>query len=322
MNNSFEEIAQKITEADSIYLFPHERPDGDAIGSTAALCSMLRDMGKKCYVLIQERLPENLEFMDDDMFFIPEEGIAPADVSIAVDCSEISRFPGTSNVYKMSPLSIAIDHHINNDPCGDLNYVDPDTAATGELIFRLMRVMDHMPSKREAEDIFAAIVTDTGNFLYSNTTKTTHRIVCELYDSGIDVGSVSAELYENESPQKVRIIENAMNTMKVYGDGKVATAYVTQEMLEDAGAVMSDTDPVINNIRAMAGVEVAIVFKEYPENKTAVSLRAKKYADVSKLATQFGGGGHVKAAGCTVYEPIGKAMEMVIDAAVKMLKEE
>ena len=116
MNDSFEVLAEKLMEADTIYLFPHENPDGDAIGSTSALCSMLRSFGKSCTILIDEELPANLRFMDDDMFVIPEGEMESPDISMAVDCSELSRFPKLVDIFKSGRTSICLDHHLNDDP--------------------------------------------------------------------------------------------------------------------------------------------------------------------------------------------------------------
>ncbi|MBR2548258.1 MAG: bifunctional oligoribonuclease/PAP phosphatase NrnA [Eubacterium sp.] len=319
MNDSFETIAEKLLEGDRIYLFPHENPDGDAIGSTAALCSMLRDMGKDCLVLIDEKLPDNLAFMDDDMFVIPDGDIEAPDISVAVDCSEITRFPKLMDIFKKAKTTICIDHHVtDNMPC-DYNYIDPKAAAAGELIFLLMKTMDHKPTKREAEALFAAIDTDTGNFLYSNTTKQSHEIVCELYDSGIDVPSVGIELYETVAPEKNRLEVMALSQMSLFHDGKIALTVITQQMLEETGAKMSDAELVVAKLRTIKGVEIAIVLKERGPEKIFASMRAKSTANVRDIATAFGGGGHIKAAGCTMYMPLHEAVEQIIAKAEEVL---
>ena len=315
MNNSFTEIADKLSGAERIYLFPHENPDGDAIGSTAALCSMLRDMGKECYVMIQEELPGNLRFMDDDMFVIPEENIEEPDLSVAVDCSKTSRFSKLKDLFLSGSFSIALDHHENEDPDCDMNYIDPEAAAAGEIIYKLMKAMDHMPSKKEAESLFAAITTDTGNFQYSNTTQETHSIVCDLYESGIDISSVSTEIYENESREKVMLICRAVSSMELFCDGKIALTKITQDMLDETGAVLSDAEPVIEKLRSVSGVEIAIVLKEHEPEKVYVSLRSKSYVSVLDIARELGGGGHPKAAGCNLRMTIQEAEEKVLKAA-------
>lgn len=320
MNDSFETIAETLQGAEKIYIFPHENPDGDAVGSTAALASMLRDMGKRAVVLISEELPENLRFMDDDLFVIPEDNIEAPDLAVAVDAAEPSRFPELAEIFDSAKSTIAIDHHLAEKTYCGLNYIDPTAAAAGELIFKLMKVMDHMPSKREAEYLFAAITTDTGDFLYSNTTKETHEIVCELYDSGIDVSSVSAEIYENESPEKLELIGAAVENMKFYADGRIACTAVTQKMLKDVGAVMSDAEPVVARLRTVRGVEIALVLKEREGGKISVSMRSKMYADVRRIASELGGGGHLRASGCTIEGSLDKVRDLVIKTAEKELE--
>ena len=312
MNDSFEKIAEKLTEGKRIYLFPHENPDGDAVGSTAALCSMLRGMGKECEILVDEELPANLRFMDDGMFVIPEDGMEPPDIAVAVDCSELKRFPKRAEIFRSAPVCICIDHHKNDDPSCTLNYVDPEAAAVGELIFTLMQVMGHVPAKSEAEALFAAIVTDTGKFTYSNTTRKTHEIAGMLYDSGIDVSKVCTEIYESESPEKVKLLAEAGERVEFYAGGRIAVSRVTQDLLEETGAVMSDAEPLVERIRAIRGVEIAVIFKEHGKEKIYVSFRSKSYADVQKVAAKLGGGGHVKASGCTLEMPIEEAVGKVV----------
>lgn len=319
MNDSFEVIAENLMKADTVYLFPHESPDGDAIGSTAALCSMLRNFGKRCDVIIDEELPDNLKFMDDGMFLIPDGELDAPDVSMAVDCSELSRFPNLVDIFSSGKTTICLDHHLNSDPEFDYCYVDPTAAAAGELVYKLMKTMNYIPSKSEAEDLFAAITTDTGDFLYSNTTKETHEIVCELYDSEIDVSSVSAAIYENESPEKLELIGTAVGQMEFYADGKIAATTVTKNMLAKTGAVMSDAEPVVARLRTVRGVEIALVFKERDEGKISCSMRSKSYANVQKIAAKFGGGGHVRAAGCTIKTSLEEAVNMVVKAAEESL---
>lgn len=319
MNDSFEKIAEKLMSAEKIYIFPHENPDGDAVGSTAALASMLKDMGKEAAVLISEELPDNLKFMDDDYFVIPDDSIETPDLAVAVDSSEPSRFPELKDIFDSAESTIAIDHHLIDGSYCDLNYVDPKAAAAGELIFKLMKVMDHVPSKNEAEYLFAAITTDTGDFQYSNTTKETHEIVCELYDSGIDVSKVSSAIYENESPEKLKLIGAAVAGAEFYAGGKLVCTTITQDLLRETGAVMSDSDPVVANLRTIRGVEIAIVIKERT-GKVSCSMRSKSYADVSKVAQSLGGGGHMRASGCTIETDLETATEMVIKAAEEELK--
>ena len=321
MNDSLQQIADTLLSGERIYLFPHENPDGDAVGSTAALCSMLRGMGKEAWVLIDEKLPDNLRFMEDGFFMMPDGEIEAPDISAAVDCSLVSRFPKLADIFNSGRTKICIDHHMNNEPCGDLNYVDSETAAAGELVFMLMDLIGHEPTKKEAEDLFAAITTDTGNFLYSNTTKQSHEIVSRLFDAGINVQAVGAEIYENVAPKKFMLDAVALSETKLYYDSRVAATAVTQDMLDKTGAVMSDAEPVVADLRKIEGVEIAICFKQRGPEKIFVSMRSKTSANVRIIAEAFGGGGHEKAAGCTLNMPLSEAMEKVLAKAGEALQE-
>ena len=320
MNDSFQKIAEELMKGERIYLFPHENPDGDAIGSTAALCSMLRGMGKESLVLLDEEIPDNLAFMDDGMFVIPDGDIEPPDISVAVDCSEITRFPKLMDIFKKAKTTICIDHHVNEIPPCDFNYIDSKSAAAGELIFLLMKEMGHKPTKKEAEALFAAIDTDTGNFLYSNTTKRSHEIVCELYDSGIDVAWVGIELYENVAPSKNKLEVTALSQMSLFHEGRIALTVITQDMLRETGCKMSDAELVVAKLRTIKGVEVAIVLKERGPEKVFASMRSKSSVSVRDIAVAFGGGGHVKAAGCTMNMPLDQAVEEIIAKAEEVIE--
>ncbi len=319
MNDSFRTIADELMKGERIYLFPHENPDGDAIGSTAALSSMLRGMGKDCRVMIDEELPDNLAFMDDGMFMIPDEQTEAPDVSVAVDCSELTRFPKLTDLFKKAGTTICIDHHVNEVPPCDFNYIDRKSAAAGELIFLLMKEMGHKPTKKEAEALFAAIDTDTGNFLYSNTTRRSHEIVCQLYDSGIDVARVGIELYETVAPEKQKLESMALSGMSLFHDGRIALTVITQQMLDETGARMSDAELVVARLRTIKDVEIAIVLKERGPEKIFASMRSKSSASVRDIATAFGGGGHVKAAGCTMHMPLYKAEEAIVARAEEVI---
>ena len=293
-------IAAQIKQADSVYIFIHENMDGDALGSGAALCSYLRRMGKTAFVIRDGEVPQNLAFMDRD--YCRTSGQVPVehDMSIAVDCSEKTRFPHNIELFDKAGNSACVDHHLAPAPLANFNYVDPDAAASAELIFKLFKAMGPEPDKEEAEALFAGITTDTGNFQYSNTTKETHEIAAQLYDYGIDANHVSVEIYETVPFRKLNLSGMALDRAEIYADGKIAMTVVTQDMLAKAGAIMNDSEGIVSELRSIAGVEVAILVKESDDGRVFVSLRSKTEANVQKIAAKFGGGGHVKAAGCTV----------------------
>lgn len=321
MNNSFQEISNIILNSDDILLYPHLNMDGDAMGSAAALCRALRNAGKNCYILIEDKVADNLTFLDKGYCTENADIIAEPDLSICIDCGDESRFPERAEKFRTSKKTICIDHHRTTKEFCDFNYIDPESAATAQLIYKLIKTMNIPVDKEIGEAIFAGITTDTGNFQYSNTTEETHRIVAELYEAGIDANKVSVEIYENNRIQRLMITSRILATLETLLDGKCALCYVTQEMLDETGAMMEETEGVVQQLRAISGVEVAVFLKEKDETTTKVSMRSKSYADVAKIAATLGGGGHVRAAGATINKPVCQAMELMKTKLIESLGE-
>ena len=190
-------------------------------------------------------------------------------------------------------------------------------------MFDLLQEMGTPADVEIGEALFAAITTDTGNFQYSNTTRKAFEIMTELLDWGVDTNKVSVQLYENIRLERKIIESMAFSTMNILADGKAAIAYVTQEMIEQSGALSEETENVIQQLRSIAGVEYAAFLKEKGENLVRLSLRAKTEGDVAVIAEKFGGGGHIKASGATLEMPIEEAVAAVtaeLEAACKELK--
>lgn len=310
-NNTFEEIVKVISEADRILIFPHVNMDGDALGSAAALCCALRGQGKESYILIEDRIPANLAFLDRGYCTFDENVIKKQDLSICVDCGDPSRFEKRRKKFDEADVTICIDHHGTTSPYCDYNYIDKDAAAAGELIYKLLLTMNTVINAEIGEAIFAAITTDTGNFQYSNTTAESHLITAALYQAGIDWGKVSTELYENNRIERILIENTALGTMSTVAGGKGVIAYVTRDMLRETGAVMDETEHVVEKLRSIAGVEIAAFLKETEDGRVKVSLRSKSCADVAAIAADLGGGGHVRAAGCTLSASLSEAFDLL-----------
>ena len=316
MNNSFREIASEIEKAKKIVLYPHLNMDGDALGSCVSLCRVLRDRGIESHVFICEDIPDNLKFLDKGYCTADSERVMDADISMLVDSGELKRIRGREEVFKSGKKSICIDHHETSAAFCDLNYIDPKAAATGELIFELLKEMGVKGDKEIANALFAAITTDTGNFQYSNTDKLSHEIVAELYDWGLDSSRVSIEIYENYRLERLRLEAEAMYGAEIFGGGRAAITKVTQEMLEETGALMNETESIVDNLRSIRGVEVAVLLKQEDDGRIRTSIRSKDWFDVAELATVFGGGGHKHASGFSsrktldeVYEDLKREIE-------------
>jgi len=320
-NNTLEQIAAKLKEAETILLYPHVIMDGDTLGSSIALCIALRKMGKKAHILIEDEIPSYLLFLEKDYCTFDGNILEWPDISISVDCSDIERFVMRKDKFLSGKFSICIDHHKTNNFFADLNYIDPTAAATGEIVYDLVKILEVGLDVEMAEAIYTAITTDTGNFQYTNTTKTTHLITAELFDIGIDLEKISVEVYQNIRHEKLKIMNEVINTIEMLYDGKADIAYVTQDMLEKTGALMEETEGIIETLRNISGVEISAFLKESKPDEIKVGLRSKTYGDVSAIAQIFGGGGHKKAAGCTLYTSLQEAKQKISDAIIAHLAE-
>jgi len=318
--NTLEQIGNKLLEANTILLYPHVLMDGDTLGSSVALCKALRSIGKTCFILIEDTIPAYLLFLDKGYCTYDIHVIEQPDVSVAVDCSDIERFVKRHEKFLEGKNNVCLDHHLTNNYFADFNYIDEYAAATGEIIYHLLKVMDIEIDIEIAEAIYTAITTDTGNFQYTNTTKTSHLITAELFDIGIDLERISVELYQNIRHEKIRITNEVLNTTEMLYGGKADIAYVTQDMLKQTGASMDETEGIIESLRNISGVEISAFLKENGENDIKVGFRAKTYGDVAAIAKSFGGGGHRKAAGCTLHTDLKIAKDMISSAIIKQLQ--
>lgn len=310
-NNAISLIVDELKMAKTILLFPHVNMDGDTLGSAVALCKAMRKMDKECYILIEDDIPGNLRFLDNgyctrDMNILPKQ-----DLSICIDCGDANRFALRKEKFNQGKKSICIDHHLTTVKYCDISLVDSAAAATAQLIYQIILDLGAELDQEMGEAIFAAITTDTGNFQYTNTTKETHEIVGALYDAGIDSNKVSVYLYENVRLERLLIQNKALATLTTLHDGKVAMAYVTQDMLKDTGASMDETEGVVELLRSISGVEIATFLKEVEPEKIKISMRAKGDANVSGMAEKIGGGGHAKAAGCTINKNLTDAFDEI-----------
>lgn len=314
INNTMREIADVLKAAGSVLIFTHINMDGDALGSAAALCKGLRSLGKESYILVEDQIPAYLGFLDKGYCTYNQEVLKNADVSVCVDCGDFTRFPQRKEKFLEAKTTVCIDHHRTTSEFCNYNYVDPDAAATGELIFELLKELGCGPDIETGEAIFAAITTDTGNFQYSNTNKNCHMIMAELYDWGVDPNRVSVEVYENERLEKLVVTVKALESLEIIGGGKGAIAHLTKEEMDATGAAPDETDGVIDRLRSISGVEYAAFLKEKAPGVIRVSMRAKRLGNVAEIAARNNGGGHIKAAGCT--------LEMSMEEALATIKKE
>ena len=319
-----EKIAEILRSVDSMYIFPHYVADGDAMGSCASLCHLMRQMGKEADILMEDEIPDNLQFLDKEYvtFATDADELPQRDLCIALDCSNFDRFPERQRLFRECGRQTAcIDHHKAFVEFADVSLIDPDASATAELMFELYLYMGLRIDVEAAEALYAGIVTDTGNFQYTNTTKKTHLITADLYTLGIDTKKLNIILYQSDRPQKLKLHAMIMSHMRIFCDGRASLAYVTLDMYQEAGAKTSESDGINAKIRDIKGVEVAVFMREKKDHEIKVGFRSKDYIDVAEICVKFGGGGHEHAAGCTMEMTMEETIPVIMNAVEEALKE-
>ena len=318
-------ILKCINEYDDIVILTHTNMDGDAMGSASALCHGLRKLGKKCVILLEDKVPGYLNFMhiadekkDNTPVFVDSMPYTPR-LAIAVDCGDKSRIENRLSVFDSAEKKICIDHHIQMDCFADYSVVDPDLAATGILVYELLKELGVQIDTHMAEDIYVAIASDTGRFKYSNTTAYVHQVIAELYSYGIDHVKLCNAVFDTFPISQIKAEGIATDKMEVFADGKAVISSITMDEITAVGASYDQVNTCIDRIRLVEGTEIAVFLKEKEKNVFRVSFRAKTYADVNRLAVAVGGGGHIKASGATLKMPLNEAIELLKNETVKEL---
>ncbi len=318
MNKEFENKMDKaiglIKDSHNIYIASHMNPDGDSIGSTLALTIALKNLNKNVIPLSPGEIPSDYRFLPGlDLYRDYSEEFSNVDLFIALDSADSDRLGNNIELLKKSNKIINIDHHISNSNFGHINLVDENSSSTGELVYELIKDLGTEIDVDIATCLYTAISTDTGSFIYDNVTAGTHEIAADLIRAGINKSDINIQLYGSRSLEKTQLFIDVLSTLKLYNDNKIATVHVTQKMLKETGTILDDTEGIISFVREIEPVEVACILKESEEKKTKISMRSKKYIDVSEIASNFNGGGHIRAAGGTIYEDIEAAEAIVVE---------
>ena len=311
-------MKQVFLDNDTFAVVSHVNPDGDAIGSSLALCEALKSMGKKVHMFTDGSIPIHISFLWDDSF-IPDKPLEEYDVFVALDSGSKDRFSSFDNLFDTAKTTLCIDHHVTNTfNYADINYVEGDASSTGEIMYELIKNVLEIPmTKRIAEYLYCAIATDCGTFKYSCTSAKTHRVVAELMEAGIDVNYLSNYLFDYKTINQIKLYSEGANNLRLYEDGKIALTFVDYKFLDEIGVTFDDADYLVTMPRTVLGCEVGVYLKVKNDNEIKVSYRSNDYVDVSVLAMELGGGGHKKAAGATV---INKSLEETITMVVEGIR--
>ncbi|NNE93100.1 MAG: bifunctional oligoribonuclease/PAP phosphatase NrnA [Verrucomicrobiales bacterium] len=323
--DSFSAIRDALAAANHVAVISHDRPDGDAIGSTVALTRYLLDAGHEVTAWNFDEVPEALQFLPNCGLIQKPDPASPvdADLVVSLDAAGIDRIHlDVWNSFPDFKKLINIDHHVSNTRFGDLVCVEETAPATGEIIFDLIEFLagTDAVTTEMAANLYAAISTDTGSFRYPNTTAKTYRIGAALIEAGADVGKLNQQLYESYPLRRVELLRELLQAMRIDFDGRCASVQLTLDTIQRLGIESGDTEGLIDIIRAIDSVVVAVFFEELPgpEGKIRVSSRSKDpSADVGKICGEFGGGGHTLAAGTRMKGPLDEAVDRFL-AEVKI----
>lgn len=317
----FAKILELLQTRRRFLILLHVNPDGDSIGSSIGLGLALEGAGKEVTLVSPDGIPPAYRFLaGSDRFVAPGQVTGRYDAALFLDCGDLERTGPAGGLTRLCDVKVNIDHHLTNPGYGDLNYIDPTAAAVGEQVYQLISAAGWEITEPIANALYAAIVTDTGGFRYENTTPDSHLIAAHLLTFGAQPQVIAREIYESRSEAATRLLGAALSTLRVEGDGMVASVIVSRDMYRQAGASDDDAEGLVNYPRAVAGVEVAIALREVDERQVRVNLRSKQFVDVSRLAARWGGGGHARAAGCTLQAPLERAREEVVAAAIEAVR--
>lgn len=318
------ETIHALQQGTSFLIVSHAGPDGDALGSTLLMSEFLEAIGKTEITCINaDPVPTNYRWLPFADTILPPDAVdARPDTVVILDCSKPDRVGAAKDALPRKARTIVIDHHLEDDPAGDVNFVDPSYAATGEMIVDLYQHANVEMTEEAALLAYVAIATDTGGFRYSNTTPRTHRQAAQLVERGVNVAELSERLFDRISLPKFNLMARVLGNAKLSDDGRVAALSVHDADLRDTGASPQDIDGIINIPRNVESVQVACILKETGPTTTKISLRARPPFNAAEFCKTYGGGGHAGAAGATINAPIDEIRDAIVNAIHDKLGED
>ncbi len=305
-----------IKENDNYLILMHASPDGDTIGTACGLCGIIKRLGKKAAVACADEIPA--------MYAGLTNGIDNPDFEvkniIAADVADVKLLGGLKTY--AGKINLCIDHHMSNTGYADITYVDAESAAAAEILYDIAELLGVKIDKYIAECIYTGISTDTGCFKFSNTTARTHYIAAEMLQAGIDVGEINRRLFETKKKSAVELERLVTNTLEYYCGGKVAVITVLRSMYEQTGTSDDDIEGISAFPRQIEGVLVGITLKESDEGGFKASVRTHPPIDAAEICKSFGGGGHLRAAGCRIKSSEADAKAALVQRAEELLSQQ
>ncbi len=312
MKAVLQRAAETIRQADRIVLASHINPDGDTIGSSLALTHVLRQMGKVAVPLSHHGVPEIYRWLPGQEWIARNVEERDFDLAIVCDTGTVDRIGEAREPVEAAPRSLCIDHHVTEGNFGQIRVVNAKAAATGELVYTLLKEMGIAPNRAVADCLMCAIITDTGVFRFPNVTPETLRIAAELMEFGASPSEINEIVFENRSLAGLKLLGRALEALQLSSDGQIAWSVLSEQDFLDCGASPEDTEGIVNHVRAARGVQVGVLLHQIPGKRVRVNLRSRNGYDVRRVAEAFGGGGHTLAAGCSLEPPLQEAESKVL----------
>ncbi len=319
-----EKILKHIKTSRSILVASHAEPDGDCLGSLVALGLALSKLDKKITMFNPSPIPAVYRFLPGVDRIVTQIKEAEAyDLAIILDCGDIIRVGDQSALVDQIAVVVNIDHHVSNTGFGHIQLIDTDACATAEIVYRLINALDIPFDKAIATSIYLGILTDTGSFRFSNTNPAAFEISKAMTDIGVEPHTVAQRVFGTYSLGRIKLLNMALNSIEISGNGKLSLMTVSRSMLNSTGTSTEDIDGLINYARRIEDVKVAALIHEIKNgagkftnmNRYHVSLRSDNTVDVAKIAGTFGGGGHTSAAGFQIESTLVALKEKIIELA-------
>lgn len=315
---TIERLAEWLAARDDVLLLGHVSPDGDAAGCCLALWHALRALGKRAAVCLPGGVPKMYAWLPGADAALEAGAPLPfmPRAALSVDVSDLPRLGEAGRgLYEACPDRAMLDHHATSEGFGDAYHVDGSAAACGELVIELIDALGAGMTRDMAECLFVAISTDCGQFSFSNTRPRTFRAAARCAEAGIDIAGITERLYRTRTLGRTRLLGEVLNGLEISEDGQLAWARLTEDMLARAGAIREDNEGIVNYLLEIDGVRCAVLAEQRGE-ATKLSLRSKAPLNVARdVAVPFGGGGHDRAAGCTLEEAVEPALQKVLARA-------
>jgi phosphoesterase RecJ-like protein len=308
-------------------LTTHVRPDGDAVGSVLAMGAALEQLGKDVIIVTDFELPRSLRFLDPGGKIkrlgkdISAEEAAAAEVLMVLDTSAWAQLGAMGDVIRATrAVKVVLDHHVSGDDLGAEAFKGADAEATGALVFEAAERLGAEITAPMAEALFVALATDTGWFRFASTRTGTFRLAARLAEAGAVPHRLYKGLYENDSFGRLQLIGRALARAQTELGGRLIYTWLTQADFAESGAVPADSEDIINLTLSVGGTEAAVILVEQPAGGVKISFRSRSDLDCSRMAEQFGGGGHRNAAGASLPDPLAAARSKVLDAVRRAMR--